>query len=54
MKVDDLVRQRLRTSDSTWNSEMMCRQPLRDDSEQQSIGWDALAGHLAASLQLRA
>ena len=28
--------------------------PLRDDSDQQSIGWDALAGHLAASLQLRA
>ncbi|HLV18843.1 MAG TPA: His/Gly/Thr/Pro-type tRNA ligase C-terminal domain-containing protein, partial [Pseudomonas sp.] len=25
--------------------------PLRDDSEQQNIGWDALAGHLAAALQ---
>jgi len=25
--------------------------PLRDDSEQQSIAWDALAGHLAACLK---
>lgn len=28
--------------------------PLRDDSEQQNIGWDALAGHLAGLLQLSA